>query len=141
MIVIAKIIFLNKQTNIVRFKYKLRGFYDFTLRNIAIGQYHLYRKQMKKCFFPRMRWFYRVKTISNHEKIRLFSNSAPSNNLKNMFGVSTSFQIIVAVVDNQYNNNEALKREKVSAPVDKAMMTRKRDSRVEEATSTVTIRI
>ena len=49
--VIAKIVFLNKQTNICWFKYKLRGFYDFTLRNVAIGQYHIYRKQMKKILF------------------------------------------------------------------------------------------
>ena len=50
LIVIAKIVFLNKHTNIW-FKYELRGFYDFTLRNIAIGQYHIYRKQMKKNAF------------------------------------------------------------------------------------------
>ena len=35
----------------VCFKYELRGLYDFTLRNIAIGQYHIYKKQMKKIFF------------------------------------------------------------------------------------------
>ena len=34
---IAKIGFLNKQTNICLFRYELRGFYDFTLRDIAIG--------------------------------------------------------------------------------------------------------
>ena len=50
LIVIAKIVFLNKQINICWFRYESRGFYNFTLRNIAIGQYHIYRKQMKKCF-------------------------------------------------------------------------------------------
>ena len=34
-IVIAKIEFLNKQNNICRFKYELKGFYDF--KNIAIN--------------------------------------------------------------------------------------------------------
>ena len=48
LIVIAKIVFLNKQTNICWFKYKLRGFYDFTLRNIAIGQYHIYTENRWK---------------------------------------------------------------------------------------------
>ena len=48
LIVIAKIVFLNKQTNICWFKYELRGFYDFILINIAIGHYYIYRKQMKK---------------------------------------------------------------------------------------------
>ena len=33
----AKIVFFNKQINICWFKYELRGFYDFTLRNIAIS--------------------------------------------------------------------------------------------------------
>ena len=28
-----------------------KGFYDFTLENIAISQYHIYRKEKKKCFF------------------------------------------------------------------------------------------
>ena len=40
--------FFNKQTKNVWFKFKLRGFYNFTWRNIAIGQYHIYREQMKK---------------------------------------------------------------------------------------------
>ena len=33
---VAKIVFLDKENNICCFKYELRGFYDFTLRNIAI---------------------------------------------------------------------------------------------------------
>ena len=53
LIVIAKVVFLNKQTNICLFKYELRGFYDFTLRNIAFGQYHIYRKQMRKMLFSK----------------------------------------------------------------------------------------
>ena len=40
--------FLNKQTNICWFKYELRGFYDLTLRNIAIGQYHRQKTNEKK---------------------------------------------------------------------------------------------
>ena len=54
-IVIAKIVFLNKQYLLV--KYELNGFYDFILWNIAISQYHIYRKQMKKCFILKMRYF------------------------------------------------------------------------------------
>ena len=50
-LVMAKIVFLNKQTNICWFKYKLRGFYDFTLRKI----------------------------VANKEKVKLFSDSAPLN--------------------------------------------------------------
>ena len=50
LIVIAKIVLLNKQTHICWFKYELRGFYDFILRNIVIGQYHIYRKQRKADF-------------------------------------------------------------------------------------------
>ena len=51
-IAIEKLVYLNKQTNVCWFKYEWTGFYDFTLRNIAIGQYHIYTKQMKiKCFF------------------------------------------------------------------------------------------
>ena len=49
----CQIVFLNKQTNICWFKYKLREFYDFTLRNIAISQYHIYRKQTKKIHFSK----------------------------------------------------------------------------------------
>ena len=49
-------IFLNKQTNICYFKYELRGFYDFTLRNIAIGWYHIYRNQMKEMFCLFLKW-------------------------------------------------------------------------------------
>ena len=50
-IVIAKIVFLHKQTNIFCFKYKLTGSYNFTLRNITISQYNIYRKQKKKNAF------------------------------------------------------------------------------------------
>ena len=46
--VIAKIVFLNKQTSFCWFKHELRGFYNFTWRNIAIGEYLIYKKQMKK---------------------------------------------------------------------------------------------
>ena len=63
-ILIAKIEFLNEQTNICWFKYELRGFYDFILRNIVIGQYHIYRKQMKKCFFLKMRHYCTAKTVA-----------------------------------------------------------------------------
>ena len=38
----GKIVFFSKHTNICWFKYKLKGFYDFTQRNIAIGQYVVY---------------------------------------------------------------------------------------------------
>ena len=57
LIIIAKIVFLNKWTNICWFRYKLRCFYDFTLRNITIGQYYVYRKTNEKNppFFPKMR--------------------------------------------------------------------------------------
>ena len=41
----AKIVFLDKQTNICRFKYEWISFSYFTLRNIVIGQYNIYRKQ------------------------------------------------------------------------------------------------
>ena len=75
----AKIIFLNKQTNICWFKYELRNFYDFTLRNIAIGQYHIYRKQMKNMLFPKMRHFCTEKMVANQEKVSSFSDSACSN--------------------------------------------------------------
>ena len=37
----ATTVFLNKQTNICWFIYELRGFYNFALRNIAFGQYHI----------------------------------------------------------------------------------------------------
>ena len=52
---IVKIVFLNKQVEICWFKYKLRGFYNFTRRNIAIGQHQIYRrkkmnKEKKKVF-------------------------------------------------------------------------------------------
>ena len=67
-----------KQTSICWLKYKLRGFYDFTLRNIAIGQNHIYRKQMEKRFFPKIRHFCTAKTVANREKARGFSDSAPS---------------------------------------------------------------
>ena len=53
LIVIVKIVFLNKQTYICWLKFEFRGFYDFTLRNIAIGQYHVYRTQMKNAFFKK----------------------------------------------------------------------------------------
>ena len=38
-----KIVLVNKQTNFYWYKYKLN--------NIVIGQYHIYRKQMKKKLF------------------------------------------------------------------------------------------
>ena len=79
LIVMAKIVFLNKQTNVCWFKYDLTGFYNFTLRNIAISQYHIYRKQMKKCFFPKMKHFCTANTIADQEKVRSFSDSAPSD--------------------------------------------------------------
>ena len=41
--------YCNKQNNICWFKYELRGFYDFVLRNIDIGQYHIYK--IKWIFF------------------------------------------------------------------------------------------
>ena len=70
----------NKQTNICWFKYELKGFNDFTLRNIAIGQYHIYRKQKKKKkTFLNMRHFFTSKMATNQEKVRSFSDSVPSN--------------------------------------------------------------
>ena len=42
------IVFLNKQTNIYWFNYELRGFYDFNLRNIGIGQYYIYKKEKEE---------------------------------------------------------------------------------------------
>ena len=68
--IIAKIVFINKQTNIYWFKYELRGFYNFILRNIAIGQYDMCRKQKKKCFFLKMRHFYTAKTVASSKKVR-----------------------------------------------------------------------
>ena len=50
LIVCAKTVFFNKQINICWFEYELRDFNDFTLRNMAISHYHIYRKQMKKNF-------------------------------------------------------------------------------------------
>ena len=43
-------------------KQQLTGVPDFlrihqSLRNVVIGQDHIYRKQMKKAFFPKMRHF------------------------------------------------------------------------------------
>ena len=52
LLVIAEIEFLNEETNICWLKYELGGFYYFTLRNIAIGPYDVYRRQLKKCLFP-----------------------------------------------------------------------------------------
>ena len=73
--VIAKIQFLNKLTNTCWFKYEFSiriqtnkyryayweivFLYDFTLRNIAIDQYHIYRKQILKnaiFFFIIQKW-------------------------------------------------------------------------------------
>ena len=45
--VISKIVFLDKQNNSCWFKHELRGFKDFTLGNIAIGQFHIYKKHGK----------------------------------------------------------------------------------------------
>ena len=69
LIVIAKIVFLNKQANICWFKYELRGFYEFTLRNIAIGQYHGYRKQMFGASTPFQIFLFSV--ISQVSKVKL----------------------------------------------------------------------
>ena len=66
--------------NICWFKYELRSYYDFTLRNIAISQYHIWRKQIKKLLSSKNQVFlYRKKTVVNQEKFWSFSNSAPSN--------------------------------------------------------------
>ena len=51
------------------FKYELKDFYDFTLRNIAIGQYHIYRKQTKKIFFSKNEAFLSSKNGRNEEKV------------------------------------------------------------------------
>ena len=61
LIVIVKILFLNKQTNTCWFKHESRGFYDFTLRIIAVGQYYIYKKTNEKLFFPKMRLFHVAK--------------------------------------------------------------------------------
>ena len=47
----VKIEFLNNQANIYLFKFELYGFCGFTLRNIAIGQYHYTQKTNKNDFF------------------------------------------------------------------------------------------
>ena len=60
LIVIAKILFLNKQTDTCWFKYELRGFYNFTLKYIAIGQYHIYRKPIKYFFSKNLAFLYRT---------------------------------------------------------------------------------
>ena len=58
LVVFAKIVFLNKKINICWFNYELRGFNDFSLGNIVIGQYHIYRKQIfKKSFFSKNKAF------------------------------------------------------------------------------------
>ena len=54
-IVIAKIVFLNKQTNICWFNYELRGFYDFSLRNILSLVNIIYSENKWKSVFPKMR--------------------------------------------------------------------------------------
>ena len=43
---------------------ELRGFYDFILRNIAISQYHIYRKH----FISKRRYFSTAKTVVNQKK-------------------------------------------------------------------------
>ena len=65
---VVKIVFLNQQTNICLFKYELRGFYDFTLRNTVIGQYYIYRKQMKKILFSKNEAFLYSKNGSEPTK-------------------------------------------------------------------------
>ena len=54
----AKIVFLLEQTNICEFKDELRGFYDFTLRNIDINQYHIQKKNEKNAFFKNEAFLY-----------------------------------------------------------------------------------
>ena len=38
---------------------------------------NIYRKQMKKCFFPKIKHFCIAKMVANQEKISLFSDSGP----------------------------------------------------------------
>ena len=47
----------------------------------------------KNFFFSKMRYFCTVKTVANQEKVISFSDSAPSDLLKKMFGASRQFQI------------------------------------------------
>ena len=61
LIAIAKIVFFHKQTNICWFKYELRGFYDFTLRNIASSKYHIYRKWKKGISLQQKQWLTKKK--------------------------------------------------------------------------------
>ena len=64
LIVIAKIVFLNKQTNICWFKYELRGFYNFILRNIIYAE-----NKWKTCFSQKIRNFCSARTVANQEKV------------------------------------------------------------------------
>ena len=43
-LIVIAILFLYKQISIYSFKYEMRYFYGFTLRNIVVDQYHIYRK-------------------------------------------------------------------------------------------------
>ena len=53
----------KKETNICCFEYDFKNFHDFTLKDIAISQYNICRKQIKKCFFPKMRHFCTAKQL------------------------------------------------------------------------------
>ena len=77
-------------SNICWFKYKSGIFYDFTLWNIVIGQYHIYRKQMKKCFFSKMSfpvgWGCRIHRLLLCRGIRPPPNECPGYDTKQSDG-------------------------------------------------------
>ena len=93
LIVIAKIVFLNKQTSICRLKYELRGFYNFTLRNIAIGQYHIQKTNENNAFIQK--WGISVEqkwSLNKKKRGHFFFRFSTLKLAKKMFSASTSFQ-------------------------------------------------
>ena len=114
-----KTVFRYKQINVCLFIFELRGFYDFTLGNITIGHYHIYRKQMKKYAFfkkwgisekKKKKWWL-TKKKEGHFHIHLPQISAKNNKKKKMFGASIPFQEFLFV--NQYNRRNPSKKRRL----------------------------